>query len=112
MAQWTLALEAGTAWNLVLNHRVKLAERAGFDGAGRAEDAHGRNTERGGEVHPEWTDKDCFAAGIPGRIRFIYQPKRGIYNWKGTIVKGLEPDLRYSAFYFDPATGRPVFDGQ
>ena len=58
------------------------------------------------EPHPEWAEKDCFAAGIPGEVRFIYQPKRGIYNWNGTIVKNLEPDASYSAFYFDPATGR------
>ena len=57
-------------------------------------------------VHPEWVEEGCFAAGIPGRVRFIYLPKRGNYNWTGTIVKGLEPDVVYSAFYFDPATGR------
>jgi hypothetical protein len=58
------------------------------------------------EVHPEWAEKDCFAAGIPGQVRFIYQPRRNIYNWTGTVVKGLEPGVTYSAFYFDPATGR------
>ncbi|MBL9128131.1 MAG: DUF4038 domain-containing protein [Verrucomicrobiales bacterium] len=63
------------------------------------------------EVHPEWVEKDCFAAGIPGRVRFVYQPKRGIYNWKGTIVRGLEPDVEYAAFYFDPATGRRFDQG-
>ena len=63
------------------------------------------------EVHPEWAEKDCFAAGIPGKVRLIYQPKRGIYNWKGTIVKELEPNVRYSAFYFDPATGRRFDQG-
>lgn len=63
------------------------------------------------EVHPEWADKDCFAAGIPGQVRFIYQQKRGIYDWKGTSVKGLEPGVRYNAFYFDPATGRRFDQG-
>jgi hypothetical protein len=63
------------------------------------------------EVHPEWAEKDCFAAGIPGKVRFIYQPKRGIYNWKGTIVKKLETNVRYSAFYFDPASGRRFDQG-
>jgi hypothetical protein len=29
-----------------------------------------------------------------------------VYNWNGTTVKGLEPDMHYSAFYFDSATGR------
>ncbi|WP_309722368.1 DUF4038 domain-containing protein [Armatimonas sp.] len=63
------------------------------------------------EVHPEWAEKDCFAAGIPGKIRLIYQPKRGIYNWKGTVVKELEPNIRYTAYYFDPATGRRFDQG-
>ena len=63
------------------------------------------------EAHPEWTEEDCFAAGISRKIRFIYLPKRGIYNWSGTTVKGLEPDVTYSAFYFDPATGRRFEQG-
>jgi len=63
------------------------------------------------ESHPEWAEKDCFAAGIPGEVRIIYQPKRDIYNWKGTIVKHLEPDVSYSVFYFDPVTGRRFEQG-
>ena len=62
-------------------------------------------------AHPEWTEPDCFAAGIPREVRFIYQPKRKIYDWKGTIVKALEPDVRYTAYYFDPATGRRFDQG-
>ena len=63
------------------------------------------------EPHPEWSELDCIAAGIPGKVRFIYQPRRGIYNWGGTVVKNLEPTVRYSAFYFDPATGRRFDQG-
>jgi len=63
------------------------------------------------EQHPEWVEQDCFAAGIPGMLRIIYQPKRKIYDWKGTIVKHLEPGIAYSAFYFDPATGRRFDQG-
>ena len=63
------------------------------------------------EPHPEWAEEDCFAAGIPGEVRFIYQPRRTIYNWKGTVVKDLESDIPYSAFYFDPATGRRFDQG-
>jgi len=63
------------------------------------------------EPHPEWAEGDCFAAGIPGEVRFIYQPGRGIYNWNGTIVKDLEPDVPYSAYYFDPASGRRFDQG-
>jgi Protein of unknown function (DUF4038)/Domain of unknown function (DUF5060) len=63
------------------------------------------------ESHPEWVEEGCFAAGIPGEVRFIYQPRRGIYNWNGTVVKNLEPGVRYTAFYFDPATGRRFDQG-
>lgn len=57
------------------------------------------------KAHPEWVDKDAFAAGIPGEIRVIYQPTRGVYKWHGIGVKNLEPGT-YSAFYFDPVSGR------
>ncbi len=56
--------------------------------------------------HPEWAEKESFAAGIPGEVRFIYQPRRGVYNWTGTVVKGIERDVPYHAFYFDPVRGR------
>lgn len=61
------------------------------------------------EPHPEWVDKGCFAAGIPGDIRVIYQPRRDIYNWTGPLVKNLDPRVEWHAYYFDPATGR-IFD--
>ena len=63
------------------------------------------------EPHPEWAEEDCIAAGIPGEVRFIYQPRRGIYNWAGTVVKNLEPGVTYHVFYFDPATGRRFDQG-
>jgi len=44
-------------------------------------------------------------------VRFIYQPRRKIYDWTGTVVKNLEPGVRYSAFYFDPASGRRFDQG-
>lgn len=55
--------------------------------------------------HPEWVAKDVFAAGIPGKIRVIYQPNRGVYKWDGIAVHNIEPGT-YSAFYFDPVSGR------
>jgi hypothetical protein len=55
--------------------------------------------------HPEWVEKDVFAAGIPGKIRVIYQPTRGVYKWNGIAVNNIEPGT-YSAFYFDPVSGR------
>ena len=60
--------------------------------------------------HPEWAP-GCFAAGISGEVRFIYQACRSIYNWDGTVVKRLERDVPYHVFYFDPATGRRFDQG-
>ncbi len=58
------------------------------------------------EPHPEWSDQDCYAAGIPGKLRMIYRSNRSTYDWTGPRIKGLEDGAAYSAFYFDPATGR------
>jgi len=63
------------------------------------------------EPHPEWTSPGSYAAGIPGELRFIYHPKGRIFDWTGTVVKELEPGVGYSAFYFDPATGRRFDQG-
>ena len=58
------------------------------------------------EPHPEWVEAGCFAAGIPGEVRFIYLPRRGVYNWSGPLVKQLERDVPYHAFYFNPTNGK------
>jgi len=63
------------------------------------------------EPHPEWVEKGCFAAGIPGEVRFIYMPRRNIYNWTGPGVKNLDPGVNWHAYYFDPATGRKFDQG-
>jgi len=57
------------------------------------------------ESHPEWVDKGAFAAGIPGEVCVVYQPKRGNYQWNGITVKGQKPGP-WSAFFFDPVSGR------
>ncbi len=62
------------------------------------------------EPHPEWAP-GCFAAGIPGEVRFVYLPRRNIYNWDGPEVKDLEPDVDWHVYYFDPATGRKFDQG-
>lgn len=63
------------------------------------------------ESHPEWTEADCFAAGIPGEVRFIYQPRRNVYNWNGTLVKNIELDVPYHSFYFNPTNGKRYDNG-
>ena len=62
------------------------------------------------EPHPEWAP-GCHAAGIPGEVRFVYLPRRNIYNWDGPEVKDLEPDVDWHVYYFDPATGRKFDQG-
>ncbi|MFM8577854.1 MAG: DUF4038 domain-containing protein [Planctomycetaceae bacterium] len=57
------------------------------------------------EEHPEWAENDRFAAGIPGTLRVIYQPNRGVYHWDGITVNHVEPGF-WTAFYFDPVSGR------
>lgn len=58
------------------------------------------------EPHPEWVEAGCFAAGIPGEARFIYLPRRNVYNWTGPVVKQLERDVHYHAFYFNPTSAK------
>jgi len=58
------------------------------------------------EPHPDWTDAGAFAAGIPGEVRFIYQPCRGVYDWNGVVVKKLECDVPYHGFYFNPCNAK------
>lgn len=58
------------------------------------------------EPRPDWCEEGCFAAGVPGEVRMLYRPKQKIYDWRGPVVKGIEPDVRYDAFYFDPVRGR------
>ena len=83
------------------------------------------------EPHPEWIEPHWsaedrmlpYAAGIPGRIRVIYFPSMGFLNPHGALadwpvslrsvkLTGLEPEVAYTAHYFDPRTGAnlPPFD--
>jgi len=57
------------------------------------------------EPHPEWVEDGCFAAGIPGEVRIVYLPRRNVYNWSGLVVRQLERDVPYHAFYFNPTNG-------
>ena len=63
------------------------------------------------EPHPEWAPSNCFAAGIPGEVRFIYLPRRDIYNWEGPLIKNFESGIDWHVYYFDPATGRKFDQG-
>jgi len=73
------------------------------------------------EPHPEWVkscwyfqpgDKHawkrdkyytCYAAGIPKKLRIIYFP---VQRFPQPVIQGLELDVTYQAYYFDPRTGK------
>jgi hypothetical protein len=62
------------------------------------------------ESHPEWTDVKgkgnikAYCAGIPGKLKIVYIPFFAGLSWQFTI-KGMEPGIKYSAYFFDPLTG-------
>jgi hypothetical protein len=58
------------------------------------------------EAQRKWRDSTYFSAGIPGKVRFVYLPRRNIYNWEGPVIKNLDPSVDWNVYYFDPATGR------
>jgi hypothetical protein len=65
------------------------------------------------EPHPEWVEKHAdaerpvapFAAGVPGEVRVIFIPFLGGFGWGQLLIRHLEPDVTYRAYYFDPITG-------
>lgn len=62
--------------------------------------------------HPEWVEPgwttasyfNCYAAGIPGKLRVVYTPRQ----WDPPLVKGIERNVSYSAFYFNPRNGKEI----
>ncbi|GAI83931.1 unnamed protein product, partial [marine sediment metagenome] len=46
---------------------------------------------------------DPYSGGIPGQVRVVFLPS--VYVW-GITVKGIEADISYRAFLFNPATGQ------
>ncbi len=62
------------------------------------------------EPHLEWVEphfskqnyNQPYAAGIPGELRILFCPPM----WNSPLVKGLENNVSYRAFFFNPATGK------
>ena len=72
------------------------------------------------EPHQEWVEPCAgekeyvapFGAGIPGKVRVFYFPKP-MTSWAApAFITGMESDVRYTAFFYDPKTGREVPIGQ
>ena len=61
------------------------------------------------ERHPEWVEPawkqtdpyTCTTVGIPRRLRIVYVPML----WDPPLVKSIESDVKYGAYYFDPCSG-------
>ena len=60
------------------------------------------------EHRSDWAKEGCFATGIAGDVRIVYQTLREPYDWTGPKVTNLEPDVSWHVYYYDPATGRTV----
>lgn len=65
-------------------------------------------------AHSEWIDQQFaeqsylrpFAAGIPGQVRVIFAPFPATRTaWEGVLVRGIEGNVNYRAYYFDPING-------
>lgn len=68
---------------------------------------------------PEWVERHAnennriapYAAGIPGQVRVIFLSYFGGSAWGEIVVRQLEPDVTYRAYYFDPVTGTEYDQG-
>jgi hypothetical protein len=49
-----------------------------------------------------------YAAGVAGKVRFTYLPYFGFKEYPTPVVHGLEPGVRYHAYYWQPALGIKV----
>ena len=70
--------------------------------------------------HPEWVEDHAnsenkyigtYCAGIPGEARIIFKPFFAGFSWGRILVKALESDVEYRAYYFDPVTGEEYDQG-
>ena len=67
----------------------------------------GSNSDQGPD---EWKAQNGnfrlpYAAGIPGEVRFIYIPSFGLISPPPPTILGLEPGVRYHAYYWEPSYG-------
>ncbi len=57
---------------------------------------------------PEDDPYGAVAVGIPGKLRIVYMPM----CWDPCPIIGIEADITYEAYYFDPCTGEHVDIGR
>lgn len=66
--------------------------------------------------HPEWVEEAkqvregnwmaFYASGIPGEVRVFFLPLLGGGAVGDALIRELEPDVAYKAYYLDPVTGK------
>jgi hypothetical protein len=73
------------------------------------------------ESHPEWLEQNLDAygygqpayelvsVGIPRKLRIVYKAPS---CWEPPVLLGLESEVDYRAYYFDPCTGKDVALGR
>ena len=81
---------------------VAVSEGTGDDAEGGA-----------GPRESEWTRahgnfRRPYAAGIPGEVRFIYMPYFGLIPHAPPTVLGIEANIRYHAYFWEPSLGVKV----
>jgi len=69
------------------------------------------------EPHPEWIKNSacsyeaadgCFAAGIPGEARVIFNPWYGGLFWGDVPIEDIEKDVAYHAYCFNTINGETI----
>jgi hypothetical protein len=79
---------------------------------GELDDSQARLDSRDGSTLPrsDWqkahgTFRQPFAAGVSGEVRFIYIPHFGFLSRSAPTILGLEPHVRYHAYFWEPSLG-------
>jgi hypothetical protein len=62
------------------------------------------NNSRQDSTFPYATFCKPYAAGIPGEVRIVYIPAEAFSTPPPTVL-GLEPDVQYSAYFWEPSLG-------
>lgn len=62
------------------------------------------NNSRQDSTFPYASFHKPYAAGIPGEVRVVYIPDDGFSTSPPTVL-GLEPDVQYSAYFWEPSLG-------
>lgn len=63
------------------------------------------STSRHNSTFPYVSFRKPYAAGIPGEVRIVYIPGESAFSTSPPTVLRLEPDVHYSAYFWEPSLG-------